>query len=48
MVARRLGISEQRARQLFAAQNMTLHNAMKLAEAVGLRLALVSGGAHVP
>jgi hypothetical protein len=41
-VAQRLGVSEQRARQLFAATNMTLVSAMKLAEAVGLRIALVS------
>lgn len=42
IVARKLGVSEQRARQLFAASNMTLLSAMKLAEAVGLRIALVS------
>jgi plasmid maintenance system antidote protein VapI len=42
IVARRLGVSEQRARQLFVAENMTLASAMRLAEAVGLRLALVS------
>lgn len=42
IVARKLGVSEQRARQLFAASNMTLVSAMKLAEAVGLRIALVS------
>lgn len=41
-VARKLGVSEQRARQLFTATNMTLLSAMKLAEAVGLRIALVS------
>lgn len=42
LVARRLGVSQQRARQLFTATNMTLISAMKLAEAVGLRIALVS------
>lgn len=41
-VAKKLGVSEQRARQLFSCTNMTLLNAMRLAEAVGLRIALVS------
>lgn len=41
-VAKKLGVSEQRIRQLFTATNMTLVSAMHLADAVGLRIALVS------